>query len=391
MLFFRPNSGAMETQRTSQEVVSQLLQVMRETVKSYHPTVSRTGETLDKLIAGTACFPGGSGLWRGYANGGALPERFPEKPVMFVAHNFDSDRGFALSFKRHGEAGGSFWQRLLRVLSAAGISPDECFFTNALMGLKPGKAEGEMPSVPGYKDECQLFLRKQVEIVQPRAVIAIGVKAEKYISKLGCRYLAIKHPGDWHFREKVTQESRLLAEGKTVSDFISGQAGSPSSETSIQDEAARKSSSLSNRKPATTSMSSIKVEIQTNGADAWGFRLGTYNSYLMGAIEAGGKSKETIRSEFLYAHPDATGKSTFQVFFSDVIRPFGSASVSRSIRIETDAKGHVGLDPARVRVVKSAIAKGLLKELGRADKGPYPKKDSAAIEEVLRRFGVTLR
>jgi CRP/FNR family transcriptional regulator, cyclic AMP receptor protein len=173
----------------------------------------------------------------------------------------------------------------------------------------PGKAEGEMPSVPGYKHECQLFLAKQVEIVQPRAVIALGAKAEKYVSSLGCRYLAIKHPGDWHFRETVTQESRLLAEGKTVSDFISGQTSSPSSETLIQDGATGKPSFLSDRKPtAATSMSSIKVEIKTHGTDAWGFRLGTYNSYLMGVIEASGKSRETIRSEFLYAHPDATGK-----------------------------------------------------------------------------------
>ena len=381
----------METQRASKEVIDQLLQAMQETVKSYHATVRRTGETLDGLIAGTACFPGGTGLWRGYANSGALPERFPEKAVMFVAHNFDSDRGFALSFERRGEAEGTFWQRLLRVLSAAGISPEECFFTNALMGLKPGKAEGEMPSVPGYKQECQLFLARQFEIVQPRAVIALGVKAERYVSKLGCRYLAIRHPRDWHFRENATQESRLVAEGKAVGDFASGQEGNTSAEASNQNKTAANQSSLRVRKPMkATSMSSIEAAIQTNGADAWGFRLGTYNSYLMGAIEAGGKSKQTIRSEFLFAHPDATGKSTFQVFFSDVIRPFGSASVSRGIRIETDAKGHVGFDPARVPVVKSAIAKGLLKELGRADKSPYPKKDSSAIEEVLRRFGVPL-
>jgi hypothetical protein len=245
----------MEKQRTSKEVVSQLLQAMQETVKNYHSTVSRTGETLDGLIAGTACFPGGTGLWRGYANGGALPERFPEKPVMFVAHNFDSDRGFELSVDRRGEAGGPFWQRLLRVLSAARISPEECFFTNALMGLKPGKAEGTMPSVPGYKHECQLFLRKQLEIVQPRTVIALGMRAEKYVSNLGCRYLAIKHPGDWHFRENVTRESRLLAEGKRVSNFISGQAGSPSAETSNQNEAA-------GRKPtAATSMGDRLLKI----------------------------------------------------------------------------------------------------------------------------------
>lgn len=245
-----------------------------------------------------------------------------------------------------------------------------------------------MPSVPGYKQECQLFLNKQVEIVQPRAVIALGVKAEKYVSNLGCRYLAIKHPGDWHFRETITQESRLLAEGRKVSDFISEQAVRPSAETSIHGEPARKALSQNDRKSTAAPASSVKPQTKADGIDAWGFRLGTYNSYLMGAIEAGGKTRETIRSEFFHAYPDATGKSTFPVFFSDVIRPFGSASVSRSIRIETDGRGRVSFDPARAALVKSAIAQGLLKELGRADNGPYPRKDSAAIEEVLRRFGL---
>jgi hypothetical protein len=193
---------------------------MTETVTSYHPTVKRTSGTIEGLIAGTACFPGGAGLWRGTANGGSLPEYFPESPVMFVAHNFDSVHGFAVSFARRGEAGGQFWKRLVGLIAGAGLFPDDCFFTNALMGLKPGKAEGEMPSVPGYKDQCRHYLKQQVEIVRPRAVIVLGVKAEKYICGLDCPSLVVRHPKDWHFRELVTQDGRLLAEGEMVGRFL---------------------------------------------------------------------------------------------------------------------------------------------------------------------------
>jgi hypothetical protein len=112
----------METPKRSEEVVNRLLCAMTETVTSYHPTVKRTNGTIDGLIAGTACFPGDAGLWRGEANSGLLPKYFPVRPVMLVAHNFDSDRGFALSLTRHGEAGGEFWQRLLSIPNTRSIS-----------------------------------------------------------------------------------------------------------------------------------------------------------------------------------------------------------------------------------------------------------------------------
>lgn len=108
----------------------------------------------------------------------------------------------------------------------------------------------------------------------------------------------------------------------------------------------------------------------------------------MSAIEAGGKSKDTIKSDFLRAYPESVGRSTFSVFFTDVIRPFGSSSMSRSIRIETDLNGHLRLDPQRAAIVKRAIVKGLLKELSGIEKNVYPKKEAEAINRVLHRFGV---
>jgi hypothetical protein len=377
--------------RTSEEVVGQLLRAMQETVTSYHPTVNRTAETLEGLIAGTACFPGGAGVWRGDDNGGSLPKLFPQSAVMFVGHNFDSDRGYVLSLSREGEVEGQFWKRLLRVIAGAGLAPEECFFTNALMGLKPGKAEGKMPLVAGYSEQCQRILQKQIEIVQPRAIVALGVKAERHMRSLGAPYLAIKHPGDWDFRELVTRELRLLAEGERVREFLTGQPSASSRLALTMEQCQVTRAPATQEQVPTTRVGNIGVKPPRNGTDAWGFRLGTYNYYLMSAIEAGGKSKETIRSEFLHTYPEASGKSTFGVFFSDVIRAFGSASVSRGIRIEINAKEHLSFDPHRAAVVKSAIAKGLLAELNRVDNGAYPKKNLAAIEKVQRNFEVPLK
>ena len=60
--------------REARQVVSTLLTALSETVTSYHPEVTRTGSSLEELVAGTSFFPGGSGLWRGQAPGGALPK-----------------------------------------------------------------------------------------------------------------------------------------------------------------------------------------------------------------------------------------------------------------------------------------------------------------------------
>jgi Uracil DNA glycosylase superfamily len=367
---------------------------MTETVTSYHQTVKRTSCTIDGLIAGTACYPGGAGLWRGEANGGPLPECFPQSPVMFVAHNFDSNRGFALSFARRGEAGGEFWQRLLGMIAGAGLSPDECFFTNALMGLKPGRAEGDMPSVAGYKDQCQHYLKQQVEIVKPRAVIALGVKAEKYVSLLDCSSLAAKHPKHRHFHQLATRDERLLTEGKRIGKFISqlrqqSYTGPPHPNNRSLGNKFQFPSKTTLRRSRL--MTSITSQHGDGGADAWGFRFGTRNSFLMRALEIGGKSKETIKSEFLHAYPSSAGTSTFGVFFTDAIRPFGSASVSRSIRIETDSNGHLSLDPDRALAVKAAIAKGLLKELSAVEKSTFPKKDLQTIEAILHKYRVPLK
>jgi|GEM_PF-1396821 len=381
----------MDTHRRSEDVLNLLLHSMTATVTSYHPTVKRTNCTIGGLIQGTACFPGGSGTWRGEANGGLLPAYFPASPVMFVAHNFDSERGYALSVSRKGEATGEFWQRLLKLISGAGISPDECFFSNALMGLKPGRAEGEMPSISGYREQRALFLKRQVEIVKPRAVIALGVKAERYVSGLSVPTFAVRHPKDWYFRELLSQRDRLLAEGRSIQTFLDQHQGGATPLRQAQNQHDTSDTRLSILEaPYSISPKEISTR-RFDGTDEWGFRTGTRNSFLMNAVEVGGKSKEKIRSEFLQRFPDSAGKSTFNVFFTDVIRQFGCASVSRGICIETDSREHMTLDSTRVLVVKAAIRQGLLAEIGSVEKNIYPKKDRHTIEQILRRCGVPLK
>ncbi len=376
----------MDTVRKSVEVLDVLLRTMTETVLSYHPDVRSTSSTVEGLIQGTACFPGGAGLWRGRPNGGSLPVYFPESPLMFVGHNFDSERGYEISLMRGGEGEGVFWTRLLRMLESGDCEPAKCFFTNALMGLKPGKAEGEMPSVPGYKEECQRYLQRQVEIVKPCAIVALGSRAIRYVSKLNGRHVAIRHPGDWCFRSLATRDALLVGEGRKLREFLDSLASESKS-------AAKPKECYESTSHEPMRVTAVPTEGQTRGnsithrtqTDAWGFRIGTRNSFLMQKLEQGGMTKDEIRLEFVHHFHGSAGKSTFKVFFTDVIRPFGCASVSRCVRITSDEGGRLGLDVECARMAKAAVAEGILTEINSLE-GTFPKKNQQAIDAIVHKY-----
>ena len=124
--------------------------------------------------------------------------------------------------------------------------------------------------------------------------------------------------------------------------------------------------------------------------------------YLMRALEVGGKSRETIRSEYLYDFGKPVGaseaKSTFDVFLIDVQELFGHAAQSRSVIILTDPRtGHPSLDPTRAEISKNAVSRGILRKIAKVP-GEYPpdgtspeKKDLRAIEAIREEFGVPVK
>lgn len=206
--------------RRSEDVVAELLANLDAMVTSYHPEVTRTGSSLAELVAGTSFFPGGSGLWRGRQHGGALPVSFPERPILLVGHNFDSQRAFQRSLLRKGEASGQFWTFLLAMLESAGVDPATCFFTNALMGLKPGSATGPMPRVPGYLEQCALYLRRQAEIVDARCVVALGSNAACFVRELPWPQVAVRHPSSWIYTRGPLRAEGLREEGGKIAALL---------------------------------------------------------------------------------------------------------------------------------------------------------------------------
>ena len=70
-----------------------------------------------------------------------LPPPLPIGGSIIVGHNFDSEAGFQRSYHHAGESlKSATWRNLLAFLEQVGISPEQCFFTNAYVGLKAGAA-----------------------------------------------------------------------------------------------------------------------------------------------------------------------------------------------------------------------------------------------------------
>jgi hypothetical protein len=200
------------SRRRSIDVVQQLLDEMNRIVVDYHPSVGRTGSTVPELIQGTAMFPGGTGLWRGTEPFGEIPAFFPENPIMLVAHNFDSVRGHADSKRKGGEVKSLFWTILRGYIDY----PEQCFFTNVFMGLQPESAVGKMPSIPGYEAQCLEFLRAQIEIVNPRIVVALGGDARRLVRRVIPNAPHLTHPSARTFIPLATRTELVGAQAATL-------------------------------------------------------------------------------------------------------------------------------------------------------------------------------
>jgi len=159
-------------QRLTKDVLCDLLTERDNLVKDYGSL-----EKTEDLVSWTSFFPGGAGVWRGNELiGDALPLYFPEKPYMFVAHNYDGSKSYRRMLKRGWERRNTpFWKTFLAYLDYANIDPTDVFMTNVFMGLRTGKAVGQMEGGGSYfESQCLEFFDRQVAIVQPRMVIVMG-------------------------------------------------------------------------------------------------------------------------------------------------------------------------------------------------------------------------
>ena len=157
-----------------------------------------------KMLAGTAFFPGGSGLWHTppkemlpsalqasysfFVN--SKPPTMPKKKIMVLGNDFGLTDGYKEVRDNPYENlnSSSTWRNLLKLLHCTGIKPKNCFFTNAYMGLRiTGKGTGQSPGAAGpeFVERCEsFFLDKQIMVQKPRLILALGKHSIKFIAQL---------------------------------------------------------------------------------------------------------------------------------------------------------------------------------------------------------------
>jgi hypothetical protein len=138
-------------------------------------------------IPGNIFFPGGPGIFN--AGDGIISD----KQIMVVGLQFSTNLNFN---KPHGWQAQRLritppWHILLLLLITGGIDPEQCFFTNVILGttLRPKsgiRKRKKRKSIANTKkyfmEHCRSVFRLELEIQQPKVILVLGIKAAKFLS-----------------------------------------------------------------------------------------------------------------------------------------------------------------------------------------------------------------
>jgi uracil-DNA glycosylase len=138
-------------------------------------------------MRGRAFFPGGDGVWKKNEDH-KLVLPFPDDPLMFVGQDFDKEDYFGQYYEwidrnnYHEEPTegkeSSTWRNLLSLLRDTGIQPSTCFYTNLFPGIRIATSSTGTSTAfnhPDFVQQCVKFLDIQIEIVQPSAIVLMGL------------------------------------------------------------------------------------------------------------------------------------------------------------------------------------------------------------------------
>ena len=161
-------------------MVAELVATMRSDLSTFGPLPDILGAGMGR-IPGTAFFPGGDGLVHPRTSA-----RIPD--ILVIGHDFGTlaylDACIVAGEERLSQP---TWRGILSRLDAAEIDPQSCLFTNAFVGYRktggntddfPARADGE------YECRCRAFLARQIDLLRPKAIIALGKHVPSFLAAL---------------------------------------------------------------------------------------------------------------------------------------------------------------------------------------------------------------
>jgi uracil-DNA glycosylase len=79
-----------------------------------------------------------------------------------------------------------------------------------------------MPTVVAFDERCQRFFLREIEIVAPRVVVALGGDTGRRVAKAapGDRWLAVMHPSAREFKPLASRNARVAGEALKIEEFV---------------------------------------------------------------------------------------------------------------------------------------------------------------------------
>ncbi|ASA77504.1 uracil-DNA glycosylase family protein [Thermococcus sp. 5-4] len=94
---------------------------------------------------------------------------------------------------------------LRKTLFSLGINPDFVYMTNVVKCNPPGNR------LRGFGEGELELLERELEVVKPRAIFAIGRTAEKALKRLGFEFTYLRHPA-WYVRRGIREPNGDILE-----------------------------------------------------------------------------------------------------------------------------------------------------------------------------------
>jgi len=94
---------------------------------------------------------------------------------------------------------------LRRALFSLGINPDFLYITNVVKCNPPGN------KLKGFDERELSLLKRELEILKPKAIFAIGRTAEKALRSIGFGAVYLRHPA-WYVRRGVREPGEEMME-----------------------------------------------------------------------------------------------------------------------------------------------------------------------------------
>lgn len=185
---------------------------------------------IERIIPAPAFFPGGLGC----STREGLTEAPLEGRVMFVGQDFGTVK-YAEGVYATGEVKNVTWSALRGILKTGDLDAADCFFTNALLGLRANRKMTGL--APGWRDPVLVvhsreLLFRQIELIQPSAIFALGLPAARFIGSMAQSLSSWASAQTWahldaihpirHVVPEFSAEGRPVAVGALIHPSLRG-------------------------------------------------------------------------------------------------------------------------------------------------------------------------